>query len=212
MNKWLLRYYFFYGKSVCNFPHLWVILCVVATWMLEFPSGNTYDGKIYFHPVDYELAFSKVPMDTNTLVTVGLKLMGWWSGVLHCYTNTLIPYVICTNTPLVLSQGFSIIFSSGPRRAEDSSKIDVWEPNDHHCPLYFYVFGSWQRAKQVWAAIWEGLFYPNHIFILYFPMCSGLQHVDTVELTADRGYLLWTNPRGSIEVKFKYGKSGEDFR
>ena len=36
-NKWLLRYQFFYGKSVCNFPHLWVILCVVATWMLEFP-------------------------------------------------------------------------------------------------------------------------------------------------------------------------------
>ena len=28
---------FFYGKSVWNFPHLWVILCVVATWMLEFP-------------------------------------------------------------------------------------------------------------------------------------------------------------------------------
>ena len=28
---------FFYGKSVCNFPHLWVILCVMATWMLEFP-------------------------------------------------------------------------------------------------------------------------------------------------------------------------------
>ena len=22
---------------MCNFPHLWVILCVVATWMLEFP-------------------------------------------------------------------------------------------------------------------------------------------------------------------------------
>ncbi|XP_006815036.1 uncharacterized protein LOC100373111 [Saccoglossus kowalevskii] len=40
----------------------------------------------------------------------------------------------------------------------------------------------------------------------------GFHPVDLVELTADRGYLLWTNPRGSIEVKFKYGKTGDDFR
>ncbi|XP_033638749.1 uncharacterized protein LOC117299334 isoform X1 [Asterias rubens] len=40
---------------------------------------------------------------------------------------------------------------------------------------------------------------------------GGLNPVDSVILTADRGYLLWTNPRGSIEVKFKYGRSGEDF-
>ena len=24
-------------EKVCNFPHLWVILCVVETWMLQFP-------------------------------------------------------------------------------------------------------------------------------------------------------------------------------
>ncbi|XP_071799506.1 uncharacterized protein [Asterias amurensis] len=42
-------------------------------------------------------------------------------------------------------------------------------------------------------------------------LISGLNPVDSVILTADRGYLLWTNPRGSIEVKFKYGRSGEDF-
>ena len=55
-----------------------------------------------------------------------------------------------------LVQGFSIIFSCGPRKTEDSSKIDVWEPNDHHCPMYFYVYWGWQRAKQVWSAgrIW----------------------------------------------------------
>ena len=41
---------------------------------------------------------------------------------------------------------------------------------------------------------------------------SGLNPVDSVIVTADRGYLLWTNPRGSIEVKFKYGRSGEDFK
>ena len=55
-----------------------------------------------------------------------------------------------------LMQGFSIIFSCGPQRAKDSSKIDVWGPNDHHCPVYFYVYWSWQRAKQAWSAgrIW----------------------------------------------------------
>ncbi|XP_070578858.1 sericin-2-like [Ptychodera flava] len=41
---------------------------------------------------------------------------------------------------------------------------------------------------------------------------DGFHPVDMVELTADRGYLLWTNARGSIEVKFKYGKTGDDFR
>ncbi|XP_022083073.1 uncharacterized protein LOC110975170 isoform X1 [Acanthaster planci] len=40
---------------------------------------------------------------------------------------------------------------------------------------------------------------------------GGLNPVDSVVLTADRGYLLWINPRGSIEVKFRYGRSGENF-
>ncbi|XP_038071508.1 uncharacterized protein LOC119740313 isoform X1 [Patiria miniata] len=40
---------------------------------------------------------------------------------------------------------------------------------------------------------------------------GGLNPVDSVVLTSDRGYLLWINPRGSIEVKFRYGRSGEDF-
>ena len=55
-----------------------------------------------------------------------------------------------------VAQGFSIIFPCWPQRAEDSSKIDVWGPNDHHFPMYFYVYWSWQRAKQVWSAgrIW----------------------------------------------------------
>ena len=55
-----------------------------------------------------------------------------------------------------LIQGFSIIFPCRPQRAEDSSKIDVWGPNDHHFPMYFYVYWSWQRAKQVWSVgrIW----------------------------------------------------------
>ena len=53
-------------------------------------------------------------------------------------------------------KGFSIIFPCRPQRAEDSSKIDVWGPNDHHCPMYFYLYWSWQGAKQVWSAgqIW----------------------------------------------------------
>ena len=55
---------------------------------------------------------------------------------------------------VALDQGFSIIFLCGPQRAEDSSKIDVWGPNDHHFPMYFYVYWSWQRAKQVWSAGW----------------------------------------------------------
>ncbi|XP_071491827.1 uncharacterized protein [Diadema antillarum] len=40
---------------------------------------------------------------------------------------------------------------------------------------------------------------------------GGFQACDTVELKADRGYLLWTNPRGSFEVRFKYGTQGDDF-
>ena len=55
---------------------------------------------------------------------------------------------------VALDQGFSIIFLCGPQRAEDSSKIDVWGPNDYHFPMYFYVYWSWQRAKQVWSAGW----------------------------------------------------------
>ena len=53
-------------------------------------------------------------------------------------------------------QGFSIIFSCGPQSTKDSSKIDVWGPNDHHCSMYFYVYWSWQRAKQLGSAgrIW----------------------------------------------------------
>ena len=53
-------------------------------------------------------------------------------------------------------QGFSISFPCGPQRAEDSSRINVWGPNDHHFPMYFYVNWSWQRAEQVWSAgrIW----------------------------------------------------------
>ena len=31
-------------------------------------------------------------------------------------------------------------FPCGPQRAGDSSKIDVRGPNDHHCPMYFYVY------------------------------------------------------------------------
>ncbi|XP_038071509.1 uncharacterized protein LOC119740313 isoform X2 [Patiria miniata] len=42
-------------------------------------------------------------------------------------------------------------------------------------------------------------------------LVDGLNPVDSVVLTSDRGYLLWINPRGSIEVKFRYGRSGEDF-
>ncbi|XP_022083074.1 uncharacterized protein LOC110975170 isoform X2 [Acanthaster planci] len=42
-------------------------------------------------------------------------------------------------------------------------------------------------------------------------LVDGLNPVDSVVLTADRGYLLWINPRGSIEVKFRYGRSGENF-
>ncbi|XP_071962506.1 uncharacterized protein [Antedon mediterranea] len=41
---------------------------------------------------------------------------------------------------------------------------------------------------------------------------SGFNPCDHVELSADRGYILWTNPRGSIEVRFKYGKTGDDFK
>ena len=57
---------------------------------------------------------------------------------------------------LDLCQGFSIIFSCGPQRAKDSSKIDVWGPNDHNCPMYLFVYWSWQRTKQVWSVgqIW----------------------------------------------------------
>ncbi|XP_003723451.1 uncharacterized protein LOC100889549 [Strongylocentrotus purpuratus] len=40
---------------------------------------------------------------------------------------------------------------------------------------------------------------------------GGFRSCDTCELKADRGYLLWTNPRGSIEVRFKYGTQGDDF-
>ena len=55
-----------------------------------------------------------------------------------------------------LEQGFSIILLCGPQMVEASSKIYVWGPNDHHCPMYFYVYWSWQRTKQVWYAgrIW----------------------------------------------------------
>ena len=51
-------------------------------------------------------------------------------------------------------QGFSIIFPCGPQRAKDRFKIDVLGPNDHNCPMYFYVYWSWQSAKQVWSAGW----------------------------------------------------------
>lgn len=50
------------------------------------------------------------------------------------------------------------------------------------------------------------------IFSLLVMWCSGFRSCDTCELKADRGYLLWTNPRGSIEVRFKYGTQGDDFK
>ena len=59
-------------------------------------------------------------------------------------------------TPHCLEQGFSIILSCRPQRAEDSPKIGVWGPNERHCPMCFYVYWSWQRTKQVWSVgrIW----------------------------------------------------------
>ena len=72
---------------------------------------------------------------------------------------SLMEHCICAvlfGDSFVLYQGFSIIFPYGPQRAEDSLMIDVWGPNDHHFPMYFYTYWSWQRAKQVWSAgrIW----------------------------------------------------------
>ncbi|XP_074655951.1 uncharacterized protein LOC141909403 [Tubulanus polymorphus] len=39
---------------------------------------------------------------------------------------------------------------------------------------------------------------------------SGLQS-DPALLTKDRGYLLWTNPKGTMEVMFRYGESAQNF-
>ena len=77
----------------------------------------------------------------------------WGFGIKMNRPHTL---TLILTLGLTLIQGFSIIFSCGPHWAEDSSKIDVWGPNDHHCPMYFYVYWGWQRAKQVWFAgrIW----------------------------------------------------------
>ncbi|KAJ8045526.1 hypothetical protein HOLleu_08552 [Holothuria leucospilota] len=45
-----------------------------------------------------------------------------------------------------------------------------------------------------------------------FDGIGGFEPCDTVRLNADRGYLLWVNPRGSVQVKFKYGRTGDDFK
>ena len=49
-------------------------------------------------------------------------------------------------------------FSGRPQRAKDSSKIDVWGPNENHCPMCFFELWSWLMAwaKQEWLAgqIW----------------------------------------------------------
>ncbi|PIK40035.1 hypothetical protein BSL78_23122 [Apostichopus japonicus] len=41
---------------------------------------------------------------------------------------------------------------------------------------------------------------------------SGYDPCETVRLSADRGYLLWVKPRGTVQVKFKYGRTGDDFK
>ena len=97
----------------------------------------------------------------------------WGTLLIHIFS-----FIKLKLTFLYLWQTFSSTFSCGPQRAEDSSKTDVWGPNYYHCPMYFYVYWSWQRVKQVWsagriwpmAAIWESLIYE-----LFFCMGKPLQ-------------------------------------
>ena len=44
--------------------------------------------------------------------------------------------------------GMGHYYFGWPRRAEDSSKIDVWGPNDHHCHMYFNYLGVDKRPNK----------------------------------------------------------------
>ena len=80
---------------------------------------------------------------------------------------------------VTMSGVLSYFFFCGSQRAQDSSKIDVWGPNDHHCPMYFYVYWSWQRAKQVWSAGW---IWPmdHHLRRPALHVCVNTHHVSSM--------------------------------
>ena len=71
----------FYGKSVCNFPRLWVILCVVATWMLEFPQEiHMVDSDVWKNARKHQLIFFTVHLlflVISKVTKIG-KYVLWW--------------------------------------------------------------------------------------------------------------------------------------
>ena len=92
------------------------------------------------------------------------------SGIVAEYPSRFLDVVFKT-----LGQGFLVVFPGRPRRAKNSSKIDSWGPNKHHCfILYFvYVFWRWPVAINEWKVDW--IWAPCRLHIKN--LCRGCRHV-----------------------------------
>ena len=77
----------------------------------------------------------------NVVSCLGTKVKYRWRGHKLLLSNSV---SVCEAVDLE----FSTNFSGGPQRAEESSKINGWGLNEHHCCMCFYVFHSWQGAIQ----------------------------------------------------------------
>ena len=107
-------------------PLSYVFLCILG---LTKGQTSMVCGPDLAHGPPFEKAWHRC----QTTISL-LPCCAYLSCDVTDYKGCMSPSVV------IVGQGFSIIFSCGLQRTEDSSKIAVWEPNDHHCPMYFYVY------------------------------------------------------------------------